>query len=147
MYCIDASMLTNSVIVNGEFHEYSKGLLTVIKEREIMVVIPEIVLPEITSAISRGIGDPYRTIAVTSKLRQFPNFIFTPIDSDLADSSSKLAARYKLMGCDSIYVAVTSLFSAKLISLDNQQRKRASEGIEALTQWKNLKIWERYDLT
>ena len=49
MYCIDASVLTNSVIVNEEFHEYSKGLLTAIKEREIMVVVPEI-----ASAISQG---------------------------------------------------------------------------------------------
>ena len=85
MYCIDASVLTNSGTANEEFHEYSKGLLKVIKEREIMVVVPEIVLPEIASAISRGTGDPYRAIAVTSKLRQLPNFMFTPIEKEIRD--------------------------------------------------------------
>jgi predicted nucleic acid-binding protein len=139
MYCIDASVLINSVIVNEEFHEYSKGLPAVIKEREIMVVVPEIVLPEIASAISRGTGDPYRAIAFTSKLRQLPNFIFSPIDSSLADLSSKLAAIYKLRGCDSTYVAVASLFNAKLVSLDKQRRKGALECIEALTPMEELK--------
>lgn len=139
MYCIDASVLTNSVISKEEFHEYSKRLLTFIKEHEIMVVVPEIVLPEIASAISRGTGDPYRAIAFASKLRQLPNFIFIPIDSGLADSSSKFAAIYGLRGCDSIYVAVASLFNAKLVSLDKQQRKRALECIEALTPMEELK--------
>ena len=67
MYCIDASVLTNSVVVSEEFHEYSKGSLTVIKEREIMVVVPEI-----ASAISRGTGDPYRAIT------PLPRFGCTP---------------------------------------------------------------------
>jgi|LGOV01.1.fsa_nt_gb hypothetical protein len=102
-----------------KFHKYSKGLLTVIKEREIMVSVPEI-----ASAISGGTGDPHRAIAFTSKLRQLPNFISIPLDISLADLSSKLAAIYKLGDCDSIYVAVASLFNAKLVSLDNQQRKK-----------------------
>jgi predicted nucleic acid-binding protein len=57
----------------------------------------------------------------------------------LADLASKLAAEYKLRGCDAIYVAVASSFNAKLISLDEQQRERATECIETETPQEELK--------
>lgn len=139
MYCLDASVITNSEIENEKFHEYSKKLMQKIKERGITVIVPEIVLPEISSAVARGTDDAEKALKFVKELRQIPNFVFIPIDRELADLASKLAAEYKLRGCDAIYVAVASSFNAKLISLDDQQRERATECIEAETPQEELK--------
>lgn len=110
-----------------------------IRKRGITVIVPEIVLPEISSAIARGTDDPEKALEFVKELKQIPNIVFVPIDRELADESSRLAAEYRLRGCDAIYVAVAFIFSAKLISLDKQQTDRAKECIEVATPQEELK--------
>jgi predicted nucleic acid-binding protein len=74
-------------------------------------------------------------------LRQLPNFVFVPIDRELSNSSSKLAAEHRLRGCDAIYVGVASFFDAKLITLDKEQMKRILAHINASTPEEELKEW------
>ena len=139
MYCIDASVLTNSEIEGERFHEYSQKLMEIIKERGITIVVPEIVLPEISSAIARGTDDTEKALEFVKELKQIPNIVFVPIDRELADEALRLAAEYRLRGCDAIYVAVASMFGTKLISLDKQQIERAVECIEVATPQDELK--------
>ncbi|MFH0904952.1 MAG: hypothetical protein V1854_07205 [Methanobacteriota archaeon] len=68
MYCLDASVLTNSEIESERFHEYSQKLMEIIKERGITIVVPEIVLPEISSAISRGTDDNEKALEFVKEL-------------------------------------------------------------------------------
>ncbi|WP_456475338.1 type II toxin-antitoxin system VapC family toxin [Candidatus Pyrohabitans sp.] len=133
MYCLDASVLVNSVVEREEHHEFSRELMNRIRESNVNVVVPEIALPEIASAIARGTGIADKAIEFVGILRQLPNIVFIPIDSELADLSSKLAAEYKLRGCDAIYVGVASYFNAKLVTLDKEQQKRAPSYVEAIT--------------
>ncbi|HIH44506.1 MAG TPA: type II toxin-antitoxin system VapC family toxin [Candidatus Methanoperedenaceae archaeon] len=133
MYCIDASVLTNSEIEGERFHEYSQRFMEIIREREIAIVVPEIVLPEISSAISRGTDNTEKAVEFVKVLRQIPNIVFVPIDRELADEASRLAAEYRIRGCDAIYVAAASMFGAKLISLDKQQIEKAGKCIEVAT--------------
>ena len=60
------------------------------------------------------------------ELKQIPNVVFVPIDRELADEASRIAAEYRLRGCDAIYAAVAYMFNAKLITLDKQQSERHS---------------------
>lgn len=76
MYCIDASVLTNSEIEGEEFHEYSKEFMSKIKEEGITVIIPEIALPEIASAIARGSDDAEKALKFIKEMKQLPNVIF-----------------------------------------------------------------------
>jgi len=138
MYCIDASVLTNSQLEHEEFHEYSKKLMGIIKDKGITVLIPEIALPEIASALARGTDDTEEALTFVNELKLLPNFVFIPVDRELADLASRLAAEYRLRGCDAVYVAVALLFNTKLISLDKQQRERASNCIDALTPQEEL---------
>jgi len=133
MYCIDASVFINAEIEVEEFHEYSAKLMQNFRDKGITIIVPEIVLPEISSAISRGTGDPEKALVFVKELKQIPNIVFVPVDRELADHASQLAAEYRLRGCDAIYVAVAFLFRAKLISLDKQQIERAVAYIEAAT--------------
>jgi predicted nucleic acid-binding protein len=139
MYCIDASVFINAEIEGEQFHEYSAKLMQNIRERGITVIVPEIVLPEISSAIARGTDDPENALEFVKELKQIPNIVFVPIDMELAEESSRLAAQYRLRGCDAIYVAVAFMFSARLISLDKQQSERAAECIDVATPQEELK--------
>lgn len=139
MYCIDASVLTNSEIEGERFHEYSQKLMGIIKERGITIVDPEIVLPEISSAIARGTDDAEKALEFVKELKQIPNIVFVPVDRELSEEALRLAAEYRLRGCDAIYVAVASMFATKLISLDKQQIERAAKCIEVATPEEELK--------
>jgi len=133
MYCIDASVLINSEIEGEDFHKYSRDLMNYIREKGIMAFVPEIVCAEVSSAIARGTDVTERAVEFADELREIPNFIFVPIDPVLSQLASKLAAEHRLRGCDAIYVAVAFLFKVKLITLDDQQRKRGSKCVETLT--------------
>jgi predicted nucleic acid-binding protein len=140
MYCLDASVFINAEIEGEDLHEFSAKLMQIFRDRDIMIIVPEIVLPEISSAISRGTDDPEKALAFIKELKQIPNIVFVPIDRELADTASQFAANYKLRGCDAIYVAVAFLFRAKLISLDKQQLERAVTCIEVATPKEELSL-------
>jgi predicted nucleic acid-binding protein len=139
MYCIDASVFINAEIVGEEFHEYSAKLMQNIRDRGITIIVPEIILPEISSAIARGTDNPEKALEFVKELRQIPNIVFVPIDREISDHASKLAAECRLRGCDAIYVAVASLFRAKLISLDKQQMERSLKCIKTATPQEEVK--------
>jgi len=140
LYCLDASVITNSVIEKEEHHEFSKKLLDKIEEEKILVIVPEIILPEIASAIARGTDDEKKALDFVNKLVEFPNFIFIPVDRELALLSSDIAAKYRLRGSDSIYVSICKLFELKLITLDKEQKERAIKVIEVKTSKEELEI-------
>jgi len=133
MYCLDASVIVNSIIEKEEHHEYSKKLLFKIKNQNILVVLPEIALPEIASAVSKGTGDAELTLQFIKELRKIPNFIFIPVDADISDFAARLAAEKWLRGADAIYVAIASILNMKLITLDEEQRRKSKDIVKAIT--------------
>lgn len=139
MYCLDASVVTNSFIEKEEYHKFSKRLVDKIKEENISVVLPEIVFPEVASAISRGLDDYRIALRFTEQLRQIPNFVFIPIDAELSTLAAKFAATNKLRGSDAIYVAVAFIFNVKLITLDSEQKDRVNGLVRALTPAEELR--------
>ncbi len=139
MYCIDASVFINAEIEGEELHEHSAKFMQNIRSRGITIITPVIVLPEISSAIARGTDDFKKALEFVKELKQIPNIVFVPVDRELADHASRLAGEHRLRGCDAIYVAVASLFRAKLITLDRQQIERASNCIETSTPEEEIK--------
>lgn len=130
MYCIDASVLTNSFIEGKEFHENSKRFLAKIKAANLLVILPEIVLPEVASAIARITGRDDYAIDFVNNLKLIPNFTLIPVDRTLAIIASEIAAKHKLRGCDAIYAAVALQFKSRLITLDNEQLERSKFIVE-----------------
>ena len=133
MYCLDASVITNSFITKEEFHESSKRLMDKIKDEAISVILPEIVLPEVASAIARGVNNDRIALAFVEALRKIPNFTLVPIDREISHLASRFAAENRLRGCDAVYVAIAYLFNVKLITLDGQQKERSLSVIEAIS--------------
>jgi len=138
MYCIDASVIANSIIKEEEHHEYSVKLLLKIKNENIPVVVPEILIPEVASALSRGTQNSRLSLEFVMGLRKIPNFIFVPIDAEISDLAARFSAEGQLRASDAIYVSVASIFNVKLITLDVKQKEKANEFIKALTPLEEL---------
>ena len=99
MCCIDASVFINAEVEGEEFHEYSAKLMQNFRDKGITIIVPEIVLPEISSAISRGTEDPEKALVFVKELKQIPNIVFVPVDRELADHASQLRDWTSLREC------------------------------------------------
>lgn len=133
MYCLDSSVIVNSVIDREQFHESSLVLMERINREKILVLVPDIALPEVASAISRGTGSGAKAKVFVRALMEMPNFTFIPIDKELALLAAELAADYGLRGADSLYVAVAYQYRCRLISLDKAQIESGSEVVDAIS--------------
>ncbi len=126
-------MVVNSIVEKEPLHEFSLALMEYINKNRILVVFPNIVIPEVASAISRGTGSGINAKSLIRSLIEVPNFTFIPIDKELSLQAAELAAEYKLRGADSLYVAVAHQYGCKFVSLDNVQRDNSSKLIKTLT--------------
>ncbi|MFQ6088646.1 MAG: type II toxin-antitoxin system VapC family toxin [Candidatus Methanofastidiosia archaeon] len=143
MYCLDASVLVNSFMKKEKHHKASKELRERMKKEGTSAILPEIVLPEVSSAIARGTDDPHLALEFVKNLRNIPNFIFIPIDSEISNLATKFAAERKLKGVDSVYVAISYIFNVKLITLDKEQKEKSKDLIDVLTPEEELNLGER----
>jgi predicted nucleic acid-binding protein len=106
MIVVDASVIVSNYLENDKFHQQAKKFFArLIKNKEI-ILLPEIVFPEIASAISRGTENPQYALDFCRELRRLFNFIFIPIDESISNLSVEIASKYFLKGADAIYVAV-----------------------------------------
>jgi len=133
MYCIDASVIVNSAIEGEEHHEHSKELIDRIRNENIEIVVPQIILPEISAAITRKTDNEILAMNFVKRFIKVPNITFVQVDESLAIFASEIAAKCKIKGADSVYVAVASRFNVRLITLDDEQRKRSMKIIDVLT--------------
>ena len=106
----------------------------------ITVILPEIVLPEVSPAIAGGTGDSHLALEFVEDLKNISNLVFIPIDREISDLSAKFAAYYKIRGYDSVYVAVSHIFGVKLITLDTEQIERSKDLINSSVPEDELKI-------
>ena len=133
MYCLDASVILNSFFPKEIHHQYSSKLLKTIHSDGINIYLPEIILPEISSAIARGTNDSILAIEFIEQLMAVPTFNFIPIDREISFIAAELAAKYRLRGADSIYVATSKYFDVPLITLDQHQKEKANQCINVFT--------------
>ena len=133
MYCIDASVIVNSFFPGESHHQDSRELMKKIQTNQINVYLPEIILPEVSSAIARGTNDSDLAIEFVEQLLAIPTFNFIPIDREISFLAAELAARYKLKGADAIYVATAKYFNTPLITLDLHQKEKAHLCINVFT--------------
>ncbi|MDP2777741.1 MAG: PIN domain-containing protein [Anaerolineales bacterium] len=103
------------------------------REKSIPIIVPVLVLPEISAAIARGQGKPELGIAFVNELEKIPNITFIDLDSSFADLAVDLAAKHRLRGSDAIYAAVALRFGAELVTLDRDQLERLPKVLSVRT--------------
>ena len=121
---IDASVFVSAFTPTEPAHQASKSLMLKIHEQSTPIIVPVLVLPEISAALSRGQGKPELGKAFVQELRGFPNTTFINVDETVATLAVDIAATNRLRGSDAIYAAVALRFGTELVTLDKEQLDR-----------------------
>jgi len=131
LYTIDASVFLNAFNPYEAGHEDSHRLLARLQEQATPIILPTLLLPEVAAAIGRGREDEALSREFAISLSHLPHLVWVPLDMTLAQQAVDAAARHRLRGSDAVYVAVALRFGCTLVTLDREQRERASHALTA----------------
>jgi predicted nucleic acid-binding protein len=118
---IDASVFVSAYTPTEPAHQASKSFMLSARDHSTPIIVPVLLLPEISAAISRGQGKPDLGKAFVQQLRSLPNTTFISVDEGIANLAVEVAADRRLRGSDAIYAAVALRFGTELITLDKEQ--------------------------
>ena len=121
---IDASVFVSAFTPTEPAHQASKAFMLGVREQSIPIIVPVLVLPEISAVLSRGQGKPELGLSFVRELRNFPNTTFIDVDESVANLAVDIAANNRLRGSDAVYAAVALRFGTELITLDKEQLER-----------------------
>ena len=121
---IDASVFISAFTPTEPGHQASKSFMLNVREQSIPIIVPVLVLPEISAALSRGQGKPALGKTFVQELRNFPNTTFIDIDGNVAKLAVDIAATNRLRGSDAVYAAIVLRFGTELVTLDKEQLAR-----------------------
>jgi predicted nucleic acid-binding protein len=124
---IDASVFVSAFTPTEPAHQASKSFMFSVREKSVPIIVPVLILPEISAALSRGQGKPELGKAFVQELRKFPNTTFINIDETVANLAVDIAANNRLRGSDAVYAAVALRFGTELITLHKEQLDRLSK--------------------
>ncbi len=127
MFCIDASVIVSAANPKEPYFSQSKDFLAQIREKDLKVFLPEIIIPEITSGLFRAIGDSKIAYELALFFRNVPNFSFVTVDSRLANLASWVICKTNLKSADAIYVALAFDYNLELITLDKEQLEKSKK--------------------
>jgi len=92
--------------------------------REPGALVPALLLPEVSAAVSRGRRDEVLARDFALALARLPHLIMIPLDETLARQAMDVAAGYRLRGSEAVYAAVALRFGTTLVTLDREQKER-----------------------
>jgi predicted nucleic acid-binding protein len=121
---IDASVFVNAFSPTEEGSDVSFEFINNLKKQGVPVILPVLVLPEITAAVARKQNNTDLALKLGQEIKMFSNVTFVDVDGLLADLASEVAAKYRLRGSDAVYAAVALRFGTELITLDREQLER-----------------------
>ncbi len=128
---IDASVFVSAFTPSEPAHQESKAYMLDVRRQSIPIIVPLLVLPEISAALSRGQGRPELGLAFVQELRNFPNTTFIDVDESIATLAVDVAANNRLRGSDAVYAAVALRYGTDLITLDKEQLERLQKVLSA----------------
>lgn len=121
---VDASVFVNAFIPTEEGSDQSLALITELRNRRIPLIQPTLFFPEVIASIARKKNNAVLALALADDIRKSTNLTLIPLDENLADFASDVAANHRLRGSDAVYAAVALRFGTELITLDKEQLER-----------------------
>ena len=120
-YTIDASIFLNAFNQAEAGHSESLELLRRLQAKNYPIIVPTLLLPEVSAAIRRGRGDAALAQQFATALSRLPHLVLIPLDTSLAFLACEVSAQHRLRGADAVYAAVALRFASDLITLDREQ--------------------------
>jgi predicted nucleic acid-binding protein len=132
MFTLDASVVSRSIDPNDPDYATCKALLDHLDRHAIPIILPRLFLAEVAGVIRRILQDPIRARLAAEIWQTLPNVRIIPLDDLLMEKATNIAADYALRGADAVYVAVARDYDCILVSLDREQRERATSIVRTL---------------
>lgn len=130
---IDASIFVTACRAEEPGFSSARHLLAALRKSGTPLIEPAL-LPVETAAALRRAGLPAQdALEYALSIASLPRLTVVPLDIPLMQRSAQLAVENALRGADAIYVAVSELFGATLVTLDQEQLRRSPATVEACT--------------
>lgn len=115
-------------LINAHEREYASSWTWLEQTRvaDEQIFAPVIMLSEVASALSRGVGDSALAHRAVQQLARSKLIELVPVTLVLAERAAAIVADHCMCGCDAVYVALADLLSEPLITLDRQQLERGA---------------------
>lgn len=130
-FTVDASVFLNAFNPYEVGHSDSQRLLAHMQAHALPIIVPTLLLPEVSAAIRRGRDEPALARNFAAALRRLPHVVWVPLDDLLAQQAVDVAAQYRLRGSDAVYAVIALRFGSTLITLDREQRDRMAGVVTA----------------
>jgi predicted nucleic acid-binding protein len=121
MAVIDASVYVALINAKEEHHATSWKWFEDAQASGESIIAPAILLAEVASALSRGVGDSALAHRAVEHIKRAGIIEVVPVALPIAELAASIAADHQIRGCDAIYVATAKQYSETLITLDRQQ--------------------------
>jgi predicted nucleic acid-binding protein len=130
---LDASVLVAFMRPGEPSHSHANALIEELTLKPSPLFVPAIAFAEVAAALARGENDTERALNAVMWLGQLRGLKIVSVDEKLGGLAVQIAARQRIRGCDAVYVALARRMGVPLITLDRQQRERASTTVRAYT--------------
>jgi predicted nucleic acid-binding protein len=127
LYTIDASVFVSAFNSYEIGHRQSHKLLERLQARRLPLIEPTLLLPELAASVARVYQDEEMARAFAHSVRSLLNLFVVPLDETLAELAVDIAAKQRLRGSDTVYLAVAQHYGTALVTLDQEQYNRGSE--------------------
>ena len=130
MIVTDASVWIARLVPQDHFNASVKIWMEEKRVAGAAFLSPSLLLAEVAGAVSRRTNSSDLGLRAIEILTNLPSLRLVEMDAPLAQSAAQLAAELGLRGADSAYVAIADRLRLPLVTLDVEQRKRASHLVE-----------------
>ncbi len=129
---LDASLWVARLVPQDVFHTRVKTWMAAQLESGGSFLAPSLLLAEVGGAISRRTNAPELARQALASLNDLPGLQIVEMDAALMQQAAQLAAELGLRGADATYVAVAAHLNVALMTLDDDQRRRAAQRVAIL---------------
>lgn len=121
MPVIDASVYIALINAREKDHTRSWASFGQTQAAQEPISAPVILLAEVAAALSRGVGDSALAHRAVQQLKLSGVIELIPVTLAMAERAAIIAAKHRIRGCDSVYIALADQLGDCLITLDRQQ--------------------------
>lgn len=138
-YTVDASVFVNAFNPHENGHAASLQILAAIQQRGDPVIVPTLLIPEVTAAVARATNHHAAALQFATATAALPHLTLVSLTTAVGRQAAELAATHRLRGADAVYMAVARRYATTIISRDDEQRTRGAAVVTCLTPEEALK--------
>lgn len=133
MYTLDANIYARDIDPNDPDYPACHALIERLQLGDVRIIVPTLLLAELAASISRVRRDPIRARIAVEALEALPYLEFVDLDRGQAQAAAMIAADRAVKGADAVYISVALHYGCVLVTLDQEQAKRAAAIVTVMT--------------